>query len=182
MISGIASPLMARPPAMPPAGPTGRWSASTVPSKMPATRAASLNDMAASGPPSDTARMDLNIDDFPQSNGREIKKGRWPACKSRLSAGERPGLCLGESAGDLSLANPVNERQRKNHHPEFAEDLAGEKVEAAEGQPQEQDAVGDQPDHAAGQHRQHQAARLQRRVDREVGKLGEQERRGRGKK
>ena len=68
-----------------------------------------------------------------------------------------------------------------NHHPELADDLAGEEVEAAEGQPQEQDAVGDQADHAAGQHRQHQAARLQRRVDREVGELGEQERRGRGK-
>src|SRR5260221_12102456 len=61
MISGIASPLIARPPTMPPAGPTGRWSASTAPPNTPATRAASLNDMAASGPPSDTDRIDLII-------------------------------------------------------------------------------------------------------------------------
>src|SRR5258708_15583703 len=61
MISGIASPLIASPPTMPPAGPTGRCRASTAPSNSAATRAASLNDMAASGPPSDTARIDLII-------------------------------------------------------------------------------------------------------------------------
>jgi len=39
----------------------------------------------------------------------------------------------------------------------------------------EQHAVGDQADHAAGQHRPHQAARLQRRVDGEVGEFREEE-------
>ena len=80
----------------------------------------------------------------------------------------------------FALSDPVNERQRRQHHPELAEDLAREEVEAAEGQPQEQDAVGDQADQAAGQHRQHQPARLQRRVDGEVGELRQQERGGRG--
>src|SRR5882672_12025469 len=88
MISGIASPLMARPPTMPPAGPTGRWSASTVPSKAPATRAPSVNDMAASGPPSDTARIDFNIENSPTQTDA-IKKVSRAACKPILSAGER---------------------------------------------------------------------------------------------
>ncbi len=71
----------------------------------------------------------------------------------------------------IGRSDPVNERQGRQHHPELAEDLAGEEVEAAEGQPQEEDAVGDKPDQAAGQHGQHQTARLQRRVDGEVGQL-----------
>ena len=57
--------LVATDQTMPPAGPTGRCKASTQPSNRPATRAASLNDMAASGPPSDTARIDLNIENSP---------------------------------------------------------------------------------------------------------------------
>ena len=65
---------------MPPAGPTGRCSASTAPSKLAATRAARRNDMAASGPPSDTARMDLIIADSPPRStiGRAIKKRMAP--------------------------------------------------------------------------------------------------------
>ena len=66
IINGIASPLMARPPIAPPAGPTGRCSASTLASKRPATRAASRKDIAASGPPSDTARIDFNMEHSPR--------------------------------------------------------------------------------------------------------------------
>src|ERR671912_213819 len=174
MISGIASPLIARPPTMPPAGPTGRCKASTVPSNKPATRAASLNDMPASGPPSDTARIDLNIDISP-SQTDAIKKRQTPACKPRLSP-----VASRCRAGELALSDPVNERQRRQHHPELAENLARKIVEAAERQPQEQDAVGHESDQARGQHRQHQPARLQRRIDGEVGQLGQQERGGRG--
>ena len=84
MISGIASPLIAKPPTIPPAGPTGRCKASTQPSNKPATRAASLNDMPASGPPSDTARIDLNIEKSPNRTDA-IKKLLPLACKPRLS-------------------------------------------------------------------------------------------------
>ncbi len=58
-------------------------------------------------------------------------------------------------------------RQGQQYHPELAQDLAGYIVEATKARPQEEDAVGDRADDAAGQHGQHQAARLQRRIDRE---------------
>src|ERR1700752_1132904 len=131
MISGMASPLIASPPAMPPAGPTGRCKASTVPSNKPATRAATLNDMPASGPPSDTARIDLIIENSPKQTDA-IKKPLRPACKPRLSL---VGAVSRRCPGELAPSDPVNERQGRQHHPELAEDLAGEEVEAAEGQP-----------------------------------------------
>src|SRR4029077_10491432 len=127
----------ARPPAMPPAGPTGRWSASTVPSNSPATPAASLNDMVASGPPSDTARMDLNIDGSPRATDARLRRAGGPHASRDFRPANDASLGRGDWAGDLALPDPVNERQRKDHHPELADDLAGEELEAAEGQPQE---------------------------------------------
>src|ERR1700745_4188240 len=116
MISGIASPLIARPPTMPPAGPTGRCSASTAPANSDATRAASLNDMAASGPPSDTARTDFIILISPPQAGAQ-KCGRTLAS-------------IGHGAHTFALANPVHERQRHKHHPGLAQHLALEEFEA----------------------------------------------------
>ena len=56
----------------------------------------------------------------------------------------------------------------------------GQEGEAAEGEAEEHDAIDHQPERAGGDHREHQPAPLQRRVDREIGELAEQERRARG--
>src|SRR5947209_7008271 len=98
----------------------------------------------------------------------------WPAMATRSSMATRGSdmaLLRGGLSGDLASPNPVNEGERQQHHPELAQDLPGQEVEAAEGQPQEQQAVGDQPDQAAGQHGEHESTRLQWRIDGEVGEL-----------
>src|SRR3954465_13495570 len=97
MISGIASPLIARPPTMPPAGPTGRCSASTAPSNSAATRDASLNDMAAAGPPSDTAKTDFIISLSPP--------------KQRLQIGHGTLASIGDGAHTFALADPMHDGQ-----------------------------------------------------------------------
>src|SRR5262245_21723429 len=78
---------------------------------MPATRAASVNDMAEAGPPSDTARVDLNIYGSPkttnQDNERAIKKGRGLACKPRLSAGERSSASCRLAQGHHGLGDAL---------------------------------------------------------------------------
>ena len=109
---------------------------------------------------------------------RRRRRDRRCATRMRCMALTRDG-----SAERSRCADPVNDTAAPAA-PSRACRRSGRprNLEAAEGQPQEQHAVGDQADHAAGQHRQHQAARLQRRVDREVGELGEQERRGRGER
>ena len=58
--------------------------------------------------------------------------------------------------------------------------LAGEEFEAAEGEVEEHDAVHHQPDPGRQRHGQHQPPALQRRVDREVGGLAQQEGEGGG--
>src|SRR4051812_49104811 len=102
MISGIASPLIARPPTIPPAGPTGRCRASTAPSNSVATRAASRNDIAASGPPSDTARIDFIISLFS------------PETLVRLPLSL---ALIGDRAHTFTFTDPMHDRQGEQHHP-----------------------------------------------------------------
>src|SRR5947209_1129538 len=90
MTIGIASPLMARPPAIPPAGPTGRCRASTVAWQASATRAARRNDIAASGPPSETASTDLIIFSPPEIRWPDI--GRYGGRFKRKGGGARQPL------------------------------------------------------------------------------------------
>src|SRR6185436_13730774 len=114
MIRGIASPLIARPPTMPPAGPTGRCSASTAPSNSAATRAASRNDIVASGPPSDTARIDfIIVSSLP--NARK--------CRRTLAS-------IADRAHTFALAYPMHDGERHQYHPGLADDLPREELEA----------------------------------------------------
>ena len=68
----------------------------------------------------------------------------------------------------------------KQHHPELADDLAGQEIERAEGEPEEHDRIDHQPDQARGDHRQHKPAARERRIDGEIGEFRQQKRGRRG--
>src|SRR6185436_3914011 len=77
-----------------------------------------------------------------------------------------PGEALGrhETQPLVAAAQPRHERDRGQHHPGLADDLAQQEVERAERQIEEHDRVHDQPDHAGGDHGRHQAAASERRI------------------
>ena len=80
----------------------------------------------------------------------------------------------------VAAAQPGDERNRQQHHPGLADDLSGQEVERTEGEPQEHDGVDHEPDEARCDHGGDQPAARERRIDREIGELGQQERRRRG--
>src|SRR5690606_21000913 len=69
--------------------------------------------------------------------GRKVKRRARDAVSRRREA----------DAG-VALAQPVDEGNGEKHHPHLADDLAGEEVEAAEGELQEDGAVDDETDDA----------------------------------
>ena len=68
-----------------------------------------------------------------------------------------------------------DERGSRADHPHLADDLPGDVVEAAEGEPEEERGVGDRRRRRRGEDRQHQPAAAERRVDRLVQRLRDRE-------
>src|SRR6476659_9870527 len=68
-----------------------------------------------------------------------------------------------------------DEGNREQNHPEFANDLADQELERAEGQPQKYDRVDNQPDNARRNHSHDEPSARERRIDGEIRKLRQQE-------
>src|SRR3546814_2835444 len=69
---------------------------------------------------------------------------------SRFGMSERI-LSSGRGSG-LASAQQGYEGDRAQHHPRLSDDLPPQEIEAAEGEPEEQHAVDEQTDDAAGDH------------------------------
>src|SRR5262245_151763 len=80
----------------------------------------------------------------------------------------------------VAAAQIVNERDRQQHHPGLADDLARKEFERAEGEIEEDDGVHHEPDQARHHHGGNQPPPRERGIDREIGELRDEERNARG--
>src|SRR5215468_5153112 len=72
----------------------------------------------------------------------------------------------------LVASTHVNdEGNREQNHPEFADDLTGQELQRAEGQPQKYDRVDNQSDNARGKHCGDQPPAREWRIDGEIRKF-----------
>src|SRR5262249_54385850 len=103
---------------------------------------------------------------------------RKPRIFEKTKNMDRRGADLGRRDAEalIAMAQPRHQRNWGQHHPGLPDDLAQEEFERAEGKPQEHDRVDNEADHARGNHGRNQPPAGERRIDREIGELREQER------
>ena len=83
--------------------------------------------------------------------------------------GSTPRQAGGQAEPLVAAAQIMHERDRQQHHPGLADDLPGQEIERAEGEPQEDDGIDHEPDQARSDHGGDQPAAGERRIDREIG-------------
>src|SRR6516165_7617100 len=76
----------------------------------------------------------------------------------------------------IASPQPSHERNRQQHHPRLADDLAEQEFQRAEGEPQKHDGIDDQSHHPRRDDGNEEPAPSERGIDREIGEFREQER------
>src|SRR5271169_1098322 len=82
--------------------------------------------------------------------------------------------CRHDAEPLVAAAQPSYERYRQKHHPGLAHDLASQKIERAEGEPEEHDRIDDKAEAARSHDGGDQPPSRQRRIDGKIGELRKQ--------
>src|ERR1700694_3470020 len=119
-------------------------------------------------------------DQWPNSGTPEFGWGEGAERGSVGNEYDRPALAARSRRPQpepfVPAAEPGDERDRGQHHPGLADDLAGQELERAEREPQEHHGIDDESGEAGGTAGGNEPPPRQRRIDRKIGEFREQER------